>query len=202
MTRRLANAGIALLLIIALMGFLGVITGVRGDSRQSYSLTAAENESGVLTLSDETLHAGDSFTVTVQPAEGYRAAFVVADSLNSRTLTEPNRKKTVFTGVMPAHDVTLRGIFVPEDQYAVALLYNSLRGDCWTEPASAAAGTPVVLNTSVKEPYQVSRIASTPEDLAETMVAGENGARLFNMPESDVVLEIGMTRDAFEDVPR
>ena len=201
MTRRLTNAGIALLLIIALMGFLGVITGVRGDSRQSYSLTAAENESGVLTLSDETLHAGDSFTVTVQPAEGYRAAFVVADSLNSRTLTEPNRKKTVFTGVMPAHDVTLRGIFVPEDQYAVALLYNSLRGDCWTEPASAAAGTPVVLNTSVKEPYQVSRIASTPEDLAETMVAGENGARLFNMPESDVVLEIGMTRDAFEDVP-
>ena len=173
MTRRLYNAGIALLLIIALMGFLGVITGVRGDSRQSYSLTAAENESGVLTLSDET-----------------------ADSLNSRTLTEPNRKKTVFTGVMPAHDVTLRGIFVPEDQYAVALLYNSLRGDCWTEPASAAAGTPVVLNTSVKEPYQVSRIASTPEDLAETMVAGENGARLFNMPESDVVLEIGMTRDA------
>ena len=201
MTRRLYNAGIALLLIIALMGFLGVITGVRGDSRQSYSLTAAENESGVLTLSDETLHAGDSFTVTVQPAEGYRAAFVVADSLNSRTLTEPTRKKTVFTGVMPAHDVTLRGIFVPEDQYAVALLYNSLRGDCWTEPASAAAGTPVVLNTSVKEPYQVSRIASTPEDLADTMVAGENGARLFNMPESDVVLEIGMTRDAFEDVP-
>ena len=45
MTRRLTNAGIALLLIIALMGFLGVLTGVRGDSRQSYSLTAAENES-------------------------------------------------------------------------------------------------------------------------------------------------------------
>ena len=191
----------ALLLIIALMGSFGVLTGVRGDSRQSYSLTAAENESGVLTLSDETLHAGDSFTVTVQPAEGYRAAFVVADSLNSRTLTEPNRKKTVFTGVMPAHDVTLRAIFVPEDQYAVALLYNSLRGDCWTEPASAAAGTPVVLNTSVKEPYQVSRIASTPEDLAETMVAGENGSRMFTMPQEDVVLEIGMTRDAFQDVP-
>ena len=32
MTRRLTNAGIALLLIIALMGFLGVITGVRAAS--------------------------------------------------------------------------------------------------------------------------------------------------------------------------
>ena len=76
MTRRLTNAGIALLLIIALMGFLGVITGVRGDSRQSYSLTAAENESGVLTLSDETLHAGDSFTVRVSDTYSYEAKVV------------------------------------------------------------------------------------------------------------------------------
>ena len=102
---------------------------------------------------------------------------------------------------MPAHDITLQALFVPEEEYAVALLYNTLRGDCQAEPAHAAAGTPVVLNTSVKEPYQVSRIASTPEDLAETMVAGENGSRMFTMPQEDVVLEIGMTRDAFQDVP-
>lgn len=191
----------ALLLIIALMGSLGVLTGVRGDSRQSYSLTAEESESGTITLSDQSLHAGDTFTVEAQPAEGYRTAFVVADSLTARTLTEPNRRKTVFTGVMPAHDITLQALFVPEEEYAVALLYNTLRGDCQAEPAHAAAGTPVVLNTSVKEPYQVSRIASTPEDLAETMVAGENGSRMFTMPQEDVVLEIGMTRDAFQDVP-
>ena len=72
MTRRLTNAGIALLLIIALMGFLGVITGVRGDSRQSYSLTAAENESGVLTLSDETLHAGDCRRRDTAPPSWWR----------------------------------------------------------------------------------------------------------------------------------
>ncbi len=191
----------ALLLIIALMGSLGVLTGVRGDSRQSYSLTAEESESGTITLSDQSLHAGDTFTVEAQPAEGYRTAFVVADSLTARTLTEPNRRKTVFSGVMPAHDITLQALFVPEEEYAVALLYNTLRGDCQAEPAHAAAGTPVVLNTSVKEPYQVSRIASTPEDLAETMVAGENGSRMFTMPQEDVVLEIGMTRDAFQDVP-
>lgn len=191
----------ALLLIIALMGSLGVLTGVRGDSRQSYSLTAEESESGTITLSDQSLHAGDTFTVEAQPSEGYRTAFVVADSLTARTLTEPNRRKTVFTGVMPAHDITLQALFVPEEEYAVALLYNTLRGDCQAEPAHAAAGTPVVLNTSVKEPYQVSRIASTPEDLAETMVAGENGSRMFTMPQEDVVLEIGMTRDAFQDVP-
>ena len=191
----------ALLLIIALMGSFGVLTGVRGDSRQSYSLTAEESESGTITLSDQSLHAGDTFTVEAQPAEGYRTAFVVADSLTARTLTEPNRRKTVFTGVMPAHDITLQALFVPEEEYAVALLYNTLRGDCQVEPAHAAAGTPVVLNTSVKEPYQVSRIASTPEDLAETMVAGENGSRMFTMPQEDVVLEIGMTRDAFQDVP-
>ena len=191
----------ALLLIIALMGSFGVLTGVRGDSRQSYSLTAEESESGTITLSDQSLHAGDTFTVEAQPAEGYRTAFVVADSLTARTLTEPNRRKTVFTGVMPAHDITLQALFVPEEEYAVALLYNTLRGDCQAEPAHAAAGTPVVLNTSVKEPYQVSRIASTPEDLAETMVAGENGSRMFTMPQEDVVLEIGMTRDAFQDVP-
>lgn len=197
----MSYAGMALLLIIALMGSLGVLTGVRGDSRQSYSLTAEESESGVITLSDQSLHAGDTFTVEAQPAEGYRTAFVVADSLTARTLTEPNRRKTVFTGVMPAHDITLQALFVPEEEYAVALLYNTLRGDCQAEPAHAAAGTPVVLNTSVKEPYQVSRIASTPEDLAETMVAGENGSRMFTMPQEDVVLEIGMTRDAFQDVP-
>lgn len=197
----MSYAGMALLLIIALMGSLGVLTGVRGDSRQSYSLTAEESESGVITLSEQSLHAGDTFTVETQPAEGYRTAFVVADSLTARTLTEPNRRKTVFTGVMPAHDITLQALFVPEEEYAVALLYNTLRGDCQAEPAHAAAGTPVVLNTSVKEPYQVSRIASTPEDLAETMVAGENGSRMFTMPQEDVVLEIGMTRDAFQDVP-
>ena len=197
----MSYAGMVLLLIIALMGSLGVLTGVRGDSRQSYSLTAEESESGTITLSDQSLHAGDTFTVEAQPAEGYRTAFVVADSLTARTLTEPNRRKTVFTGVMPAHDITLQALFVPEEEYAVALLYNTLRGDCQVEPAHAAAGTPVVLNTSVKEPYQVSRIASTPEDLAETMVAGENGSRMFTMPQEDVVLEIGMTRDAFEDVP-
>lgn len=197
----MSYAGMVLLLIIALMGSLGVLTGVRGDSRQSYSLTAEESESGVITLSDQSLHAGDTFTVEAQPAEGYRTAFVVADSLTARTLTEPNRRKTVFTGVMPAHDITLQALFVPEEEYAVALLYNTLRGDCQAEPAHAAAGTPVVLNTSVKEPYQVSRIASTPEDLAETMVAGENGSRMFTMPQEDVVLEIGMTRDAFQDVP-
>lgn len=197
----MSYAGMALLLIIALMGSLGVLTGVRGDSRQSYSLTAEESESGTITLSDQSLHAGDTFTVEAQPAEGYRTAFVVADSLTARTLTEPNRRKTVFTGVMPAHDITLQALFVPEEEYAVALLYNTLRGDCQAEPAHAAAGTPVVLNTSVKEPYQVSRIASTPEDLAETMVAGENGSRMFTMPQEDVVLEIGMTRDAFQDVP-
>ena len=197
----MSYAGMALLLIIALMGSLGVLTGVRGDSRQSYSLTAEESESGTITLSDQSLHAGDTFTVEAQPAEGYRTAFVVADSLTARTLTEPNRRKTVFTGVMPAHDITLQALFVPEEEYAVALLYNTLRGDCQVEPAHAAAGTPVVLNTSVKEPYQVSRIASTPEDLAETMVAGENGSRMFTMPQEDVVLEIGMTRDAFQDVP-
>ena len=197
----MSYAGMALLLIIALMGSLGVLTGVRGDSRQSYSLTAEESESGVITLSEQSLHAGDTFTVEAQPAEGYRTAFVVADSLTARTLTEPNRRKTVFTGVMPAHDITLQALFVPEEEYAVALLYNTLRGDCQAEPAHAAAGTPVVLNTSVKEPYQVSRIASTPEDLAETMVAGENGSRMFTMPQEDVVLEIGMTRDAFQDVP-
>lgn len=197
----MSYAGMALLLIIALMGSLGVLTGVRGDSRQSYSLTAEESESGVITLSDQSLHAGDTFTVEAQPAEGYRTAFVVADSLSARTLTEPNRRKTVFTGVMPAHDITLQALFVQEEEYAVALLYNTLRGDCQAEPAHAAAGTPVVLNTSVKEPYQVSRIASTPEDLAETMAAGENGSRMFTMPEEDVVLEIGMTRDAFQDVP-
>ena len=201
MLKRMSYAGMALLLIIALMGSLGVLTGVRGDSRQSYSLTAEESESGVITLSDQSLHAGDTFTVEAQPAEGYRTAFVVADSLTARTLTEPNRRKTVFTGVMPAHDITLQALFVPEEEYAVALLYNTLRGDCQAEPAHAAAGTPVVLNTSVKEPYQVSRIASTPEDLAETMVAGENGSRMFTMPQEDVVLEIGMTRDAFQDVP-
>lgn len=197
----MSYAGMVLLLIIALMGSLGVLTGVRGDSRQSYSLTAEESESGTITLSDQSLHAGDTFTVEAQPAEGYRTAFVVADSLTARTLTEPNRRKTVFTGVMPAHDITLQALFVPEEEYAVALLYNTLRGDCQVEPAHAAAGTPVVLNTSVKEPYQVSRIASTPEDLAETMVAGENGSRMFTMPQEDVVLEIGMTRDAFQDVP-
>ena len=197
----MSYAGMVLLLIIALMGSLGVLTGVRGDSRQSYSLTAEESESGVITLSEQSLHAGDTFTVEAQPAEGYRTAFVVADSLTARTLTEPNRRKTVFTGVMPAHDITLQALFVPEEEYAVALLYNTLRGDCQAEPAHAAAGTPVVLNTSVKEPYQVSRIASTPEDLAETMVAGENGSRMFTMPQEDVVLEIGMTRDAFQDVP-
>ena len=201
MLKRMSYAGMALLLIIALMGSLGVLTGVRGDSRQSYSLTAEESESGTITLSDQSLHAGDTFTVEAQPAEGYRTAFVVADSLTARTLTEPNRRKTVFTGVMPAHDITLQALFVPEEEYAVALLYNTLRGDCQVEPAHAAAGTPVVLNTSVKEPYQVSRIASTPEDLAETMVAGENGSRMFTMPQEDVVLEIGMTRDAFQDVP-
>lgn len=201
MLKRISYAGMALLLIIALMGSLGVLTGVRGDSRQSYSLTAEESESGTITLSDQSLHAGDTFTVEAQPAEGYRTAFVVADSLTARTLTEPNRRKTVFTGVMPAHDITLQALFVPEEEYAVALLYNTLRGDCQAEPAHAAAGTPVVLNTSVKEPYQVSRIASTPEDLAETMVAGENGSRMFTMPQEDVVLEIGMTRDAFQDVP-
>ena len=197
----MSYAGMVLLLIIALMGSFGVLTGVRGDSRQSYSLTAEESESGTITLSDQSLHAGDTFTVEAQPAEGYRTAFVVADSLTARTLTEPNRRKTVFTGVMPAHDITLQALFVPEEEYAVALLYNTLRGDCQVEPAHAAAGTPVVLNTSVKEPYQVSRIASTPEDLAETMVAGENGSRMFTMPQEDVVLEIGMTRDAFQDVP-
>ena len=197
----MSYAGMALLLIIALMGSLGVLTGVRGDSRQSYSLTAEESESGTITLSDQSLHAGDTFTVEAQPAEGYRTAFVVADSLTARTLTEPNRRKTVFTGVMPAHDITLQALFVPEEEYAVALLYNTLRGDCQAEPAHAAAGTPVVLNTSVKEPFKVSRIASTPEDLAETMVAGENGSRMFTMPQEDVVLEIGMTRDAFQDVP-
>ena len=201
MLKRMSYAGMVLLLIIALMGSLGVLTGVRGDSRQSYSLTAEESESGTITLSDQSLHAGDTFTVEAQPAEGYRTAFVVADSLTARTLTEPNRRKTVFTGVMPAHDITLQALFVPEEEYAVALLYNTLRGDCQAEPAHAAAGTPVVLNTSVKEPYQVSRIASTPEDLAETMVAGENGSRMFTMPQEDVVLEIGMTRDAFQDVP-
>lgn len=201
MLKRMSYAGMVLLLIIALMGSLGVLTGVRGDSRQSYSLTAEESESGTITLSDQSLHAGDTFTVEAQPAEGYRTAFVVADSLTARTLTEPNRRKTVFTGVMPAHDITLQALFVPEEEYAVALLYNTLRGDCQVEPAHAAAGTPVVLNTSVKEPYQVSRIASTPEDLAETMVAGENGSRMFTMPQEDVVLEIGMTRDAFQDVP-
>ena len=201
MLKRISYAGMALLLIIALMGSFGVLTGVRGDSRQSYSLTAEESESGTITLSDQSLHAGDTFTVEAQPAEGYRTAFVVADSLTARTLTEPNRRKTVFTGVMPAHDITLQALFVPEEEYAVALLYNTLRGDCQVEPAHAAAGTPVVLNTSVKEPYQVSRIASTPEDLAETMVAGENGSRMFTMPQEDVVLEIGMTRDAFQDVP-
>ena len=201
MLKRISYAGMALLLIIALMGSFGVLTGVRGDSRQSYSLTAEESESGTITLSDQSLHAGDTFTVEAQPAEGYRTAFVVADSLTARTLTEPNRRKTVFTGVMPAHDITLQALFVPEEEYAVALLYNTLRGDCQAEPAHAAAGTPVVLNTSVKEPYQVSRIASTPEDLAETMVAGENGSRMFTMPQEDVVLEIGMTRDAFQDVP-
>ena len=103
--------------------------------------------------------------------------------------------------IEPPADLKAVGSVVPEEEYAVALLYNTLRGDCQVEPAHAAAGTPVVLNTSVKEPYQVSRIASTPEDLAETMVAGENGSRMFTMPQEDVVLEIGMTRDAFQDVP-
>ena len=201
MLKRMSYAGMVLLLIIALMGSLGVLTGVRGDSRQSYSLTAEESESGTITLSDQSLHAGDTFTVEAQPAEGYRTAFVVADSLTARTLTEPNRRKTVFTGVMPAHDITLQALFVPEEEYAVALLYNTLRGDCQAEPAHAAAGTPVVLNASGEGPYQVARIASTPEDLAETMVAGENGSRMFTMPQEDVVLEIGMTRDAFQDVP-
>lgn len=201
MKKRSTVIGAAVLTILSIAFFVGLLIGVHGDSLTEYSLEAVQTEHGQLILSKTTLSAGKTFTVTAEPEDGYRTAFVIADTGSSRILMEANGRHTSFTAEMPGHDVKVEGLFVPEDQYGIALLYNASRGECSLSQAWAAEGQSVVLQISPREPYQVSRIVSDPPEVAENMVAGENGSRMFNMPAGDVCFTLQLARDAFADVP-
>lgn len=201
MIKRSTLIGAAALTILSALILVTLLIGVRGDSSTQHSLEAVQTEHGQISLSDTTLTAGKSFTVTATPEAGYRAAFVIVDTGSSRSPAEADAGHTSFRAEMPDNNVKVEALFVPEDQYGIALLYNSSRAECTLSQAWAADGEPVVLYVTPKSPYQVARISSDPAETAENMVPGENSSRLFNMPASDLCLTLQLARDAFEDVP-
>ena len=144
----------------------------------------------VTTSATSPLAAGEKFTVTAEPSDGYELEAITVTTADGKTVAATNESTHTYT--MPKSDVTVSATFKEAEKYSVT--YTAPKGEGVvndsiepTDYQSLANGTTVKVTVTVKDDYKAS-LAIVGVDDVKTSTSGNVYTFTFTMPNKDIVV--------------
>ncbi|MCL1930759.1 MAG: hypothetical protein FWF55_03015, partial [Treponema sp.] len=147
------------LTISAALTFTGCSTG---DSTTTYTVTKGTiTGQGVITADKENAAAGETVTLTIDPATGWELHSV---TVTAATGTNPTVSGNGNTFTMPASNVTFNGVFVETaNTYTVTKGTITGQGDITADKEDAAEGDTVTLTIDPASDWELHSVTVTAE---------------------------------------
>lgn len=156
---------------------------------QKYTVAVDKNiKNGTVTPSKTSLAAGETFTVTATPDNGYELDTVTVKDASDKVI-KPN---TNGSYTMPASNVTVSATFKEKTDAKYSVTYTAPKGDGVVsesinpKDATLAAGTPVTVTVTVNEGYTAS-LAVDGVDVT-TSTSGNTYTFTFTMPANAITV--------------
>lgn len=142
------------------------------------AVTVAATENGTATVDKAEAAEGETVTITIAPASGYRLKTIVA---GGQILTRVN--DTTYTFVMPAEDVEVKVEFeaIPATAYKVTVA-EAENGTVTVDKAEAAEGETVTITVAPASGYQVKAVTAGEEAITKV----NDTTYTFTMPAKNV----------------
>lgn len=128
---------------------------------QKYNITVASNiTNGTVTPSKTSLAAGETFTVTAEPSDGYELDAIIVTTADGKPVAATD--ETTHTYKMPASNVTVSATFKVKTDTKYSVAYTAPTGEGVVSASIAptdttlAEGTPVTVTVTVNEGYTAS----------------------------------------------
>lgn len=154
-----------------------------------YTVTVDDNiENGTVAVKDATAETkftvGQTVTLDITPATGYKVATVSYTKDNETTATPVDAQNGVYSFTMPAANVTVTATFVKEDyDVTVAVSQN---GTVESDKAKAQMGDIVTMTITSAAGYELDQLVVKYTDGQTTVAVVDN--KTFTMPAADVTV--------------
>lgn len=167
----------------------------------TYKITTEPAEYGTVVASAASLAAGEKFTVTTTPDNGYELDTVTVKDAKGNSV--PANDESAHTYTMPESDVTVSATFRVKTDARFSVTYTDPTGNVGVESASIdptettlaaglAAGTTVKVTVTVKEGYTASLDVAGAN--VTTSKSGNTYTFTFSMPAKDITVAPKVTK--------
>lgn len=158
---------------------------------QKYTVAVDKNiKNGTVTPSKTSLAAGETFTVTATPDNGYVLNAITVTDADGKSVAATDESTHTYT--MPASNVTVSATFKVKTDAKYSVTYTAPKGDGVVsesinpKDATLAAGTPVTVTVTVNEGYTAS-LAVDGVDVT-TSTSGNTYTFTFTMPANAITV--------------
>ena len=178
--------------ISAALIFTGCPTG---NSGTTYTVTKGSiTGQGDITADKESAAAGDTVTLTIDPAAGWELQSV---TVTAATGTDPNvsgnGNSRTFT--MPASNVTFNGVFAETaSTFTVTAGTITGQGSITADKERAAEGDTITLTITPATGWALQSVTVTAATGTDPDVSGSGNSRTFTMPASNVTFNGGFVQ--------
>lgn len=166
---------------------------------QKYTVAVDNNiTNGTVTTSATSLAAGETFTVTATPNDGYVLNTITVTDAEGKNVPATNESTHTYT--MPANNVTVSATFKEKTDTKYSVTYTDPTGSDGVVSASIdptdyqllAEGTTVKVTVTVKDGYTAS-LAVDDVDV-KTSTSGNTYTFTFSMPAKDITVAPQVTK--------
>ena len=164
---------------------------------KTYTVTVDDVENGTVELDKEEAEKGETVTVTVTPAEGYRSTdFYIHNALDSEEeveFEEDMETEGVYTFVMPAFNVTISPNF---PKIYTVTVNETENGTVNIDKEEGIAGELVTITTVPDGEFATGKVKVTYTEDEEEAEVTEVSANeyTFEIPEGDAVVSVNFKR--------
>lgn len=162
---------------------------------QKYNITVASNiTNGTVTPSKTSLAAGEKFTVTAKPNDGYELDIVTVKDASGNPITA--NADGYYT--MPASNVTVSATFKVKTDTKYSVTYKAPTGEGVVDSSinpkdtTLAAGTPVTVTVTVNDGYTAS--LAVDGATVTTSTSGNTYTFTFSMPAQAITVAPKVTK--------
>lgn len=164
---------------------------------QKYNITVASNiTNGTVTPSKTSLAAGETFTVTAEPSDGYELDAITVTTADGKPVAATD--ETTHTYKMPANNVTVSATFKVKTDVKYSVTYTAPTGEgvvsASIDPTETtlAVGTPVTVTVTVNDGYTAS--LAVDGAIVTTSTSGNTYTFTFSMPAKAITVAPNVTK--------
>ena len=167
--------------------------------KTKYNVKVAQNiQNGTVTVSPTSLAAGEKFTVTAEPSDGYELDAITVTTADGTTVEAIDA--STHTYKMPASNVTVSATFREKTDARFSVTYKAPTGDGVVndsinpKDATLTEGTNVTVTVTVNDGYTASLAVAGAT--VEKVKDGNTYTFTFSMPAKDITVAPQVTKAA------